>query len=84
MEPKEDKVRVLRVLEYVGPRSWAEKMIAERTVKGMRIIRPTRDPEDGCFIREAIIGEYPEILHDIQIYAEPDLTPEEAALIDPD
>ena len=47
-------VRVLRLLEYVGDRSWIERSIAQRGVKGTHII------SDTCRINEAIIGEFPE------------------------
>ena len=55
--PKPDKkvYRVLRVLEYIGDRDAIERSLAERGVKGQRILR------DYC-INEAIVGEYPELL----------------------
>lgn len=34
--PKEDIVRVVRVLEYVGPRSSVEKVLQQNAVKGFR------------------------------------------------
>lgn len=45
-----DRVRVLRVLEYEGPREWVEAAMINRTVKGERKLM-------GCIIRESIIGE---------------------------
>lgn len=53
----EDTVRVLRVLEYVGPRSRVEDTLSRGLKKGS-----TRygDME----IRSAIIGDFPEILTD--------------------
>ena len=30
----EDRMRVLRVLEYEGPRSWVENTLAENAIKG--------------------------------------------------
>ena len=46
-----DRVRVIRVLEYEGPREWVEACILQRTVKG------TKDLGNGCIIREAMVGE---------------------------
>jgi len=53
-----DIVRVLRILEYVGPREWVEMTMQKNAV-----------PSNGCyqvdkdkFIRSAVIGQYPEIL----------------------
>lgn len=51
----EDRVRVLRMVEFVGPRSWVEEQVA-RSIKGTRIVHP------GCEIRTAIVGDYPEVL----------------------
>lgn len=62
----EDKVRVLRILEYVGPRSWIERMLAERSVKTKKVFRIGYMKEE-CFIREAVIGDYPEILDSTKI-----------------
>lgn len=51
-------VRVLRVLEYVGTREWVEMSLKNRLIKG------TWSPGGGTTqqIKEAIIGEFPEIL----------------------
>lgn len=51
----EDIVRVLRVIEYVGPRQWVEETIA-RSVHGTKKIGPGE-------IRAATLGTYPEVLH---------------------
>jgi hypothetical protein len=51
----EDRVRVLRLVEFVGPRSWVEQQVA-RSLHGTRIVK------DGCEIRCATVGDYPEIL----------------------
>lgn len=51
----QDIVRVLRVIEYVGPRSWVEKTIANS-------IHGTKDVGMGGKISAATIGAYPEIL----------------------
>jgi hypothetical protein len=36
--PQNDTVRVIRVLEYIGPRDWIEKGLAARYVKGSFIL----------------------------------------------
>lgn len=51
----EDIVRVLRVIEYTGPRSWVEKTVSAS-------VHGTRDCGAGCYIRATTIGTYPEIL----------------------
>lgn len=51
----EDIVRVLRIIEYTGPRSLVEKQISNS-------IHGTRCPGNGVIIRAATIGEYPEIM----------------------
>lgn len=53
-----DIVRVLRIVEYVGPREAIEKQVAN-SIHGSRTY-PTRFGE--VTIRAATIGEYPEIL----------------------
>lgn len=50
-----DIVRVLRIVEYSGPRDWVEQQI-ERSIHG------TKDLGQGRIIRVATIGTYPEIL----------------------
>jgi len=47
----EDRVRVLRVLEYEGPRSWVEYSMRNRSVKG------EVSPHGSSIIREATVGE---------------------------
>ena len=51
-----DRVRVIRVLEYEGPRDWIEACLTARTVKG------TKDCGSGCVIREAIVGDFPVVV----------------------
>jgi hypothetical protein len=51
----EDIVRVLRVIEYVGPRDKIEKQLANS-------LHGPRDCGNGVTIRAATIGSYPEIL----------------------
>lgn len=53
-----DRIRVIRVLEYVGERKWIEAILAQRGVKGTRVI------ENGGVIREAIVGDFPEIVEE--------------------
>jgi hypothetical protein len=60
----EDRVRVLRVLEYEGPRSWVEYTLAQNAVKGEK--RFTKGDELHI-IREAMIGEMPVILRNEKV-----------------
>ena len=59
MNNGEDIIRVIRILEYTGPRKEVEDNLNRRGVKGQRIWGPR---EAICSIREAILGEFPEIL----------------------
>ena len=52
----EEIVRVLRILEYVGERSWVEHTLANNGVKGERRCGKVN------VIREASVGQYPEIV----------------------
>ena|SRR5215216_1107607 len=52
-----DTVRVLRILEYIGPRDHIENTLAHNAVKGTKEFGKSA-------IREAIIGDFPEILSD--------------------
>jgi hypothetical protein len=51
----EDIIRVLRVIEYIGPRSKVEKQVANS-------LHGTKEPGNGVIIRAATIGAYPEVL----------------------
>lgn len=51
----EDIVRVLRVVEYVGPRSRVEDVVS-------RSIHGEKDAGEGLVIRAATVGLYPEII----------------------
>ena len=51
----EDIVRVLRIIEYVGPRSQVERTIAHS-------IHGTKSLGEDYSIRAATIGTYPDIL----------------------
>lgn len=50
-----DTVRVIRVIEYTGPRDWVEKTLAQS-------IHGEHHCGTGCVIRAATIGEFPEII----------------------
>lgn len=50
-----DIIRVVRVLEYVGPREQLERSLAQNVVK--------RHKQFGQItVREAYLGEFPEVL----------------------
>jgi hypothetical protein len=51
----EDIIRVIRIVEYVGPRS-----LVERNVGGS--LHGTRDNGNGVKITAVTLGEYPEIM----------------------
>ena len=53
-----DRVRVIRVLEYEGTREWVEDLLKTRCVHGYLKM------EHGGVIREAIIGDFPEIVEE--------------------
>lgn len=50
-----DTVRVLRVIEYIGPRDWVESVVS-KSIHGEKILG------DGKVIKAATIGNYPEVL----------------------
>jgi hypothetical protein len=54
--PVEDTVRVIRIIEYIGPRKWVSETISKRIVKGTYFV------SEGRYISEAIIGDLPEII----------------------
>lgn len=54
-----DTVRVLRIIEYVGPRDAIEKQVAG-SLHGERL--GTRTEHGQVVIRAATIGVYPEVL----------------------
>jgi hypothetical protein len=56
----EDIVRVLRVLEYVGPRSKVEATI-KKSINGTLLVNAT-GRDDSFVIHAATIGEFPDIL----------------------
>jgi hypothetical protein len=52
----EDTVRMVRIMEYIGPRKWVMETLSKRIVKGTYFVSP------GRYISEAIIGDLPEII----------------------
>jgi hypothetical protein len=64
-------IRVLRVLEYIGPRGWVEQTLAN-SIQGERRVGPDR------VIRAATIGLYPEVLANLPEDIRPTLNPQEA------
>ncbi len=54
-----DRVRVIRVLEYVGPRDWVEQTLSKNVMKGSRTFN-----NGTCHIREAFLGDFPEIVEE--------------------
>lgn len=55
---KTDTIRILRVIEYVGPRGVVEDQVA-RSLHGQKSL------PNGVVIRAATVGAYPEILQDM-------------------
>lgn len=55
-----DIIRVLRIIEYSGPREEIEKII-EKSIQGTKTLRAI-GYLDPVIIRVATIGGYPEIL----------------------
>ena len=53
--PGEDIIRVIRIIEYVGPRRRIEKQIAHS-------IHGTRHIGNDCAFTAVTLGEYPEIM----------------------
>ncbi len=61
-----DRIRVLRVLEYEGPREWVENTLANNAVKGEKRFSKNGDT---YIIRESIVGETPVVLSTARIPA---------------
>lgn len=55
----EDIVRVFRVVEYVGPRSWVEQTVLNSIQGELRI-------SENKVIKAATLGTYPEIFPSTQ------------------
>lgn len=58
---KMDRVRVLRVIEYVGDREWVENTLS-RSIQGTKVVDSKYGKANE--IRTAIVGNFPEILID--------------------
>lgn len=54
-----DRVRVIRMLEYEGPRNWIEATLAQNAVKGTKNFGPG-------VIREAIVGDFPAVVEEVK------------------
>lgn len=59
-----DTVRVLRVLEYVGPRDAVEEMLS-RSIQGQQ-----RFWNDTVIVKAATLGTFPEILQPARVKLE--------------
>lgn len=57
-----DRVRVLRVIEYVGDRAWVERTIARSVHGTIQIPDPNDSRRVVGEIRAATVGTFPEIL----------------------
>lgn len=59
-----EKVRVLRILEYVGDREWVEHCLKGNRVplNGSKELTSKSHPEYNNVIKSAIIDQFPEIL----------------------
>lgn len=56
-----EKVRVLRVMEYVGDREWVEETLSKGGVPANGEI-VLRGQEKGRLIKSSLVGTFPEIL----------------------
>lgn len=54
----EDTVRVIRILEYVGPRSWVEKTLQKSAIQGTKDL----GGDGRALITSVILGTFPEIV----------------------
>lgn len=64
-----DTVRVLKIVEYVGPRKWVEETL-RRSIHGtMYMSHPTEERPDVPLqmIRTAVLTEYPETLEQQEV-----------------
>lgn len=71
-----DTIRVLRIIEYVGPRDAVEAQL-RNSLYGERA--GTRGPVSGgtCTIRATTLGEFPEIMGPYVVPVEPETDEEE-------
>lgn len=56
-----DKIRVLRIIEYVGDRAWIEKTL-KTGIQGTMRFKDSDHPEYDNEIRTCTVGNFPEIL----------------------
>lgn len=66
-----DKVRALRIIEYIGDREWVENTL-KRSINGSMKIRDSKHPQYYNEIRGCTINQFPDILEDL-----PDVDPAE-------
>ena len=59
-----DIIRVLRIIEYQGPRDWVEKTLST-SIYGTKYVSP------DCKISAATIGSFPEILNKEESHENP-------------
>ena len=72
-EKKLDIVRVLRVLEYIGPRKWVDECLDKRGVKEILRIN------DHTWISEGFLGRVPESVIRDQLKPLPPILPPEGS-----
>jgi hypothetical protein len=60
-----DTIRILRVIEYVGPRDLVEAQVAQ-SIHGEKRITPRDGGGREVVIKAATLGAYPEILEQAQ------------------
>lgn len=54
---RNDIVRVIRILEYIGPRDWVESCLDRRAIKGVHHVQGR-----NARITEGLLGETKEVL----------------------
>jgi hypothetical protein len=64
----EDIVRVIRVLEFVGPRSWIERTMQGRWLRPdpLTNLDPEKRAKELIYIEEVIRGAQPELQPSVQ------------------
>lgn len=56
-----DRVRVLRLVEYEGPREWVERTV-EKSIHGTKDVFNGTGAGGPYYIRAVTLGSFPEIL----------------------
>lgn len=61
-----DKVRVLRIIEYVGDREWIEMTLRQSSIPndGIKDFHSHEHPEWKNTIKSCIVDKFPEILNE--------------------